>query len=139
MSPKVLVIPCSGIGKCYGSVAREGAYRVVEDLSPDKTRLMPLSLVVLGGDDIRSQLSISEAVTIDGCKLGCAAQVVSASGGTVAHAVVVLDVHRRHRELKPAGIDELNDQGHRLAQYLADEVKELVDTMVRENGRAASS
>jgi uncharacterized metal-binding protein len=139
MNPKVLIIPCSGIGKCYGSVAREGAFMVVEDLCPEKTALMPLSLLVLGEEDTRSQLSAAKSITIDGCKLACAAKVVAESGGTVASGVMVLDVHRRHRELKPAGIAELDDQGQKLAQYLAKEVNELVVNMTREKGDAAAS
>ena len=139
MTSKVLIIPCSGIGKCYGSVAREGAFMVVEDLCPDITQLMPLSLLVLGEEDTRSQLAAANAITIDGCKLACAAKVVSESGGTVAHGVMVLDVHRRHRELKPAGIAELNDQGQKLARYLADEVNDMVNSMTREKDDAAAS
>jgi len=37
---KVVIVPCSGIGKSYGSVAREGAYVVTEDLRPDTTQLV---------------------------------------------------------------------------------------------------
>lgn len=139
MTSKVLIIPCSGIGKCYGSVAREGAFMVVEDLCPDKTQLMPLSLLVLGEDDTLGQLSAAKSITIDGCKLACAAKVVSESGGTVAHRVMVLDVHRRHRELKPAGIAELDEHGLKLAQFLAEEVNELAAAMTRENNDAAAS
>ena len=139
MNSTVLIIPCSGIGKCYGSVAREGAFMVVEDLCPEKAQLMPLSLLVLGEEDVRRQLSSNPAITIDGCKLACAAKVVAESGGTVAHGVMVLDVHRRHRDLKPAGIAELNDQGRKLAQYLAGEVHELVNTVAKEGNNAAAS
>ena len=139
MNSKVLIIPCSGIGKCYGSVAREGAFMVVEDLCPAKTELMPLSLLVLGEDETRHRLSTAKSITIDGCKLACAAKVVSESGGTVAHPVMVLDVHRRHRELKPTGIAELDEQGLKLAQFLAAEVHERVEAMTRENDDAAAS
>jgi len=139
MNSKLLIIPCSGIGKCYGSVARESAFMVVEDLCPEKAQLMPLSLLVLGEEDVRRQLSSNPAITIDGCKLACAAKVVSESGGTVAHDVMVLDVHRRHRDLRPAGIAELNDQGQKLAQYLAGEVHKLVNTVAREGNNAAAS
>ena len=31
---KIVIVPCSGIGKTYGSVSREAAYTVVEDLRP---------------------------------------------------------------------------------------------------------
>ena len=35
---KVVIVPCSGIGKSYGTVTREAAYDVVEDLRPDETQ-----------------------------------------------------------------------------------------------------
>jgi uncharacterized metal-binding protein len=136
MTQKVLIVPCSGIGKSYGSVAREGAYVVTEDLCAEKTRLMPLSLLVLGEDDVRAEMSAAAAVTIDGCKLACAAKVVAASGGTVARGLEVLDVYRRHRKLKPSGIAELDDNGHKLAQALALEVKEIVDNLTGEVSHA---
>ncbi len=126
---KVPVVPCSGIGKSYGTVAREGAYAVTEDLCPEKTRLVPLALLVLGDEGARSALAETEAITIDGCKLACAAKVVAESGGTVAHKLQVFDVFRRHRDLKPSGIAELDENGKKLARVLADEIKELVEGM----------
>ncbi len=126
---KVPIIPCSGIGKSYGTVAREGAYEVTEDLCPGKTRLVPLALLVLGDEGARSALTGTEAITIDGCKLACAAKVVAESGGSIAHKLQVLDVFRRHRNLKPAGIAELDENGRKLASILAGEIKELVERM----------
>jgi uncharacterized metal-binding protein len=126
---KVPIIPCSGIGKSYGTVAREGAYAVTEDLCSEKTQLVPLALLVLGDEEARSALAGTEAITIDGCKLACAAKVVEESGGKVAHKLQVLDVFRRHRDLKPSGIAELSENGKKLASVLADEVKELVEGM----------
>jgi uncharacterized metal-binding protein len=132
MTCKALIIPCSGIGKTYGSVAREGAYIVTEDLRPKSTQLVPLALVVLGDEEVQQSLAGSPAIAIDGCKLACAAKVVAGTGGTVAHAIQVLDVYRRHRDLKPAGIAELNEAGQELAKALADEVSGLVDGIAAE-------
>jgi len=67
------------------------------------------------------------AVTIDGCKQMCAAKMVKQSGGTVTREVAVLDVFRRHKDLKPEGIAELNEAGRRLARVLAEEVAESLD------------
>lgn len=136
MKGKVAIVPCSGIGKSYGSVAREGAYTVAEDLCPETTRLLPLALLVLGDDEARSMLAETEAITIDGCKLACAAKVLSESGGTVAHQLQVLDVFRRHRDLKPSGIAELDENGKKLARILAEEIRELVEGMKGETKRA---
>jgi uncharacterized metal-binding protein len=130
--PKVTIVPCSGIGKSYGTVAREGAYGVTEDLRPDETQLVPLSLLVLGDEDAQASVAGSPVITIDGCKLGCAAKVVAESGGEVAHNLAVLDVYRRHRDLKPAGIAKLNEAGKELADALAKEVAEHVDTLREE-------
>jgi uncharacterized metal-binding protein len=129
---RVLIVPCSGIGKSYGTVARESAHILTEDLCPDATRLLPLSLIVLGEADVRRTLAESEAVAIDGCKLACAAKVVTASGGKVSHAIQVLDVYRSHRHLKPSGIAELNENGQKLAAVLAAEVAELLENTTGE-------
>ncbi len=138
MTEKIFIVPCSGIGKSYGTVAREGAYEVTEDLCPGKTRLLPLALLVLGEDETRAALSGARTITIDGCKLACAAKVVAASGGNVAHSLQVLDTFRRHRGLKPAGISELDENGKKLARALAEEVNGLVDAMTEEVTRVGT-
>ena len=124
---KVIIVPCSGIGKSYGSVSREAAYDVTEDLRPGQTQLVPLALLVLGDEESRAVVAACLAVTIDGCKLACAAKMVQQSGGTVAHEIAVLDVYRQHKDLKPQGIAELNEGGQKLARVLAEEVTTLVD------------
>ena len=136
MTHKTLIVPCSGIGKTYGSVAREAAYIVTEDLCPQTAKLVPLALIVLGDEEVKQTLAASPAIAIDGCKLSCAAKVIAESGGTVAHALQVLDVYRRHRELKPAGIAELNKAGKELAKVLAEEVSSLVDRIEAEESNA---
>ncbi len=127
MKGKVAIVPCSGIGKSYGSVAREAAFEVTEELCPAKTRLLPLALLVLGEEETRAALEGTKAITIDGCKLACAAKVVAESGGTVAHQIQVLDVFRRHRDLKPSGIAELDKNGKSLARVLAEEIQGLIE------------
>ena len=93
-------------------------------------------LLVLGEDETRNVLSGAKAITIDGCKLACAAKVVAESGGMVAHGLQVLDVYRRHRDLKPSGIAELDENGHKLAQALAEEVKGLVENLTEAGSHA---
>ena len=127
---RVLVVPCSGIGKTYGTVSREAAYEVVEDSRPGATNLVALSLLVLGDEDARAAVRAHPAVTIDGCKLGCAAKMVQESGGQVARGIAVLDVYRRNRELKPQGIAELNEGGILLAHAVAEEITAVVDDVL---------
>jgi uncharacterized metal-binding protein len=128
---EVVVVPCSGIGKPYGSVSREAAYEICEDLRPGDTRLVALAKLVLGDPDARERVRASPAITIDGCKLMCASKLVQLSGGTVAREVAVLDVYRRHKELKPEGLAVLNERGLQLARVLARELVGDVDELVQ--------
>ena len=125
----VVIVPCSGIGKPYGTVSREAAYDVVDDLRPGQTQLVALSMLVMGDAAARAAVMACPAVTIDGCKLACATKMVRESGGTVAREFAVLDVYRRHKDLKPHGIAQLNDSGMKLARALAEEVSAVVDEL----------
>jgi uncharacterized metal-binding protein len=129
---KVVIVPCSGIGKTYGTVSREAAYDISEDLRPDDTQLVALSKLVLGDESARSSISGNPAITIDGCKLACASKMVKESGGKVVQEIAVLDVYRRHKDFKPQGIAELNEGGRLLALALAEEIAVTIDALVSE-------
>ncbi len=128
-SQEVVIVPCSGIGKTYGTVSREAAYELVEALRPETTQLVALSLLVLGDEAARAAVADNPAITIDGCKLACATRMVEQSGGAIARAFAVLEVYRRHRQLKPAGIATLNEGGQQLARVLATEAAAVVDAL----------
>jgi uncharacterized metal-binding protein len=133
---RIVIVPCSGIGKTYGTVSREAAYEVTEDVRPDDTQLVALSLLVLGDEDARAAVAACPAVTIDGCKLACATKMVKESGGTVAREYAVLDVYRRYKQFKPQGIAELNEGGHQLAHALALEIGAAVDETLGQDAPA---
>jgi uncharacterized metal-binding protein len=126
---KVLIVPCSGIGKSYGTVSRVAAYQVTEDDRPESTQLIPLALLVLGDEESRAALAEYPAITLDGCKLACATKMVQECSGQVAKDFAVLDVFRRYRDLKPQGISQLNEGGEKLAIALAKEVDVAVDQL----------
>lgn len=131
---RVIVVPCSGIGKTYGSVSREAAYQVIEELRPENSQLVALSMLVMGDEMTREAVAGSPAIAIDGCKLACASKMVRESGGTVAQEFAVLDVYRRYRQFKPRGIAELNEGGQQLAQALAEEVATSIDDLLAGKG-----
>jgi uncharacterized metal-binding protein len=131
---KVAIVPCSGIGKTYGTVSREAAYTVVEELRPENTQLVALSMLVLGDEEAQAKIVNQLAVTIDGCKLGCAAKMVEECGGEIAEKYAVLDVYRRYKQFKPQGIANLNEGGQNLARALAEEIAALVDGLSEEEG-----
>ncbi|MFN2125255.1 MAG: putative zinc-binding protein [Candidatus Promineifilaceae bacterium] len=129
---KVIIIPCSGIGKTYGTVSREAAYEVIEELRPLNTQLVPLSKLVLGDEAARTAVTGKQVITIDGCSLSCATKMVEESDGRVNCQFAVLDAYRRHRQMKPRGISELNEGGLQLAHALAVEVAAAIDELQEE-------
>ena len=127
--PKVVIVPCSGIGKTYGTVSREAAYVVTEELRPAETQIAALSMLVMGDEGARLTVSENPDITIDGCKLACATKMVQESGGSIAQDFAVLEVYRRYKQFKPQGIAELNEGGEQLAHALAAEIAQIVDQL----------
>jgi uncharacterized metal-binding protein len=126
---KVVIVPCSGVGKAQGTVSREAAYDLVEELRPEAAELVGLPLLVLGDERARARVACRSAITIDGCKLMCAAKMVRESGGTVAVEATVMDAYRRHKDLKAQGIAQLNEAGLKLARVIAEELATEVDAL----------
>jgi uncharacterized metal-binding protein len=131
-SAKIPVAACSGIGKALGAAAREAAYVLTEDLRPGKTRIVALSLLVLGDNEARRDVTGRPAIAIDGCKLECAASGLRAAGAAEIKKIAVFDVIRRHRGLKPEGVSALNEDGLRLARAAAEEGAKIVDELAAE-------
>lgn len=132
---KFAIVPCSGIGKPYGTVSRVAAYQVTEDERPEQTRLFPLALLVMGDEEYGKFIAESPAITIDGCPQCCATKMVQQSGGRIIRECSVLGASRSHRDLKPQGIAELNEDGEKLAALLAQEIAAVIDACTSsENG-----
>jgi uncharacterized metal-binding protein len=131
----VVIVPCSGIGKSLGTVSRETAYELCENLRPHDTQLVALSKLVLGDEQARQKVRTNAAVTIDGCKQMCAAKLVKHNGGTVAREIAVFEEFRHHKDLRPEGIAELNAEGMQLSRVLAEEIAEQIGPILLARSR----
>ncbi len=126
---RVLIIPCSGIGKAYGSVGREAMYALLEDLRPGQTDTVCLSLLTLGDPEAQARVRNHPTLTIDGCPKACAKVNVEAAGGIPAGVYRVFDVYRAHKELKVRSVSELGESGRTMARILAEEIATKVDEL----------
>ncbi len=129
-SKPVIVIPCSGIGKAYGSVGREAMYQVVEELRPGCTDTVCLSLLTLGDAEAQAKVREHPTITIDGCPKACARVNVQAAGGRPAAEYRVFDVFRAHKELKVRSVSDLGKNGQEMARILAEEIAAQVDRLI---------
>jgi uncharacterized metal-binding protein len=126
---RVMIVPCSGIGKAYGSVGRDAMYQVVEEMRPDATDTVCLSLLTRGDSDAQASVRELPTITINGCPKACAKLNVEAAGGEPAAEYRVFDVYRAHKELKVRSVSELGDAGREMARILAEEIAAKVDEL----------
>jgi uncharacterized metal-binding protein len=129
---EVIIIPCSGIGKAFGSVGREAAYVVTQELRPGCTSTVCLSLLTLGDDETRRRVREHPTITIDGCPTACARVNVEQAGANPAATFRVFDVFRRHKELKVRRVSEIGEAGEAMARILAEEIADKVDELRRD-------
>jgi len=126
---QVVVLPCSGIGKVFGALARETAYELVERVRPGLATLTCLPLLVIKDPEAVALVTENPVITIDGCPKDCAKKSVEAVGGRVAKAYEAIKFYKEHRDLKPEGLAEVNDTGRKLAAVAAEEVAKVVDEL----------
>jgi len=128
---KVVVVPCSGIGKSLGTVGRVATYKIVERMKPKETRTVCLALLTMGDDDALKLVRENPCIAVDGCPAQCSKKNIEASMGKLVHSIIVTDVLRRNRSLKPEGVMELNDQGDKLAEIIAKDLSKKADEILR--------
>ncbi len=126
---RVMIVPCSGIGKVYGAVARETAHELVEKMRPGLATLTCLPLLVINDPEAVALVMENPVITIDGCPKDCAKKSVEAVGGQVARAYEAIKFYKEHKDLKPEGIAEVNETGRKLARVAAQEVAQEVDKL----------
>jgi uncharacterized metal-binding protein len=122
-----VLLPCSGIGKVFGALARETAYEVVERVRPGVTALTCLPLLVVEDAEALALVKENPVIAIDGCQKGCANKSLEAHGVQAARHLHAIDFYKSHRDLKPEGVAELDETGRALAALAADELGPLID------------
>ena len=128
MSKKVKVIPCSGIGKPHGLLAREMAFRVVNEICTQQAETECLAYIVTGDQEIMNRIKASKCITIDGCPKMCAAKTIAGVGGFVIEEFRVVDALKEYRGKRPGTATALNEDGWKIV----DDTAEKISARVRE-------
>lgn len=128
---KVFILPCSGIGKVFGSIGREAAYIVVNELAKDKAALECLPLIVKGKKEVLDALKSNKVIVIDGCPLRCSYNDVTEAIGKVDAQFMSTDIVKEHRDLKPEqNIIPMGENAKKLACKLAEKIVQKVDELL---------
>jgi len=131
---KVYILPCSGIGKVFGSIGREAAYIVVEELAKDKAKIECLPLIVKGKKEIIEILKANKVIVIDGCPMQCSYNDVIKAVGKVDAQFMSTDVVKECRNLKPESqIIPIGENAKKLSRILAEKIALKVNELMEEN------
>ncbi len=121
---KRVVIPCSGIGKAFGTVAREATYQLTETSHQSEFRTMCLPLLVAGDRDAIELVKNSRVYTIDGCPKKCATVCIERIGVKVAKEVMVPKVLAENPTHKPDSVRNIGSDGILLAKDIVTKILE---------------
>ena len=125
----ILIIPCSGIGKPFGTIGRDATFRVVDELRKGRAETNCLSLLVMGDEEATRQIRESTCIAVDGCPLACARKNIEIAGGEIAAYFRVMDLLRENRGLKPRQVTFLDEDGLKLSELLAEKIASKVDEL----------
>jgi len=122
MDKKVKVVPCSGIGKVYGLMAREAVLKTVHELCPEKSETMCLAYIVTGDEEVREKIEGRACITVDGCPKMCASKNVSLAGGIIVEEMKVLDTVKEHKGKKFGSPTMLDADGESVMSEIAEKI-----------------
>lgn len=126
---KVVVLPCSGIGKAYGALARETAHELAECVRPEAVALTCLPLLVINDPAAVKLVTENPVITIDGCARDCAKKSLESVGGKASETCHAINFYMAHKDLKPEGVAQLNEAGQKLAKLAAEDLAQTVDRL----------
>ncbi len=131
---KVYIIPCSGIGKVFGSIGREATYIVGNELAKGKVELECLPLIVKGKKEVIEKLKANKVIAIDGCPLKCSYNNLIEQVGNVDAQIMTTNIVKENRDFKPeSSIIPIGENTKVLSQKLAEQLaKKVVELLENE-------
>lgn len=133
MARKVILLPCSGIGKPTGEIGRQAAYAACRVRSGDASTTC-LARLVIDDPETISLIKDNFVITLDGCPDDCAKRNVERIGKTVDCAIHVADLLEQNPELQPQGILKLGDDGQKLVNLLSERIVGEIDRLTAKEG-----
>lgn len=126
MDKKVNIVPCSGIGKVFGLMAREAALETVHELCPDTSETVCLAYIVTGDEDAGEKIKGRDCITVDGCPKLCAAKNVSLAGGIIIEEIKVLDTVKEHKGKQFGSPTQLSADGEAVVHEIAVKIEKII-------------
>ncbi|MEJ2248963.1 MAG: glycine cleavage system protein GcvH [Candidatus Lokiarchaeota archaeon] len=122
MKEKLCIIPCNGLDKALGIIAREVAIELNER-EENIELICPVSLNS-GNEKYNEMVKNFPIVVIDGCMTRCASKLLDFKNSQIVFRVLISDMLKKF-EIKPGNELRLNNEGKKL-------IKKIVDFIIME-------
>ena len=129
---KVLIIPCSGIGKPIGTVSRETTYEIVENLAKSKAETVCLALLTSQDKETIDKVKNNYVITLDGCARHCAKKNTEQCGKIPDKSYMILKFAAANPDKKPQGLIDIGDGGKALVDTISDTIAKDVETLLED-------
>ena len=129
---KVIVIPCSGIGKPIGTVSRETTYEVIENLAKGKAETVCLALLTSQDKETIDKVKNNYCITLDGCARHCAKKNIEQCGKIPDKSYMILKFAAANPDKKPQGLIDIGDSGKALVDTISDTVAKDVESLMKD-------
>ena len=127
---KVIVIPCSGIGKPIGTVSRETTYEVIENLAKGKAETVCLALLTSQDKETMDKVKNNYVITLDGCARHCAKKNTEQCGKIPDKSYMILKFAAANPDKKPQGLIDIGDSGKALVDTISDTVAKDAESLM---------
>jgi len=117
-----LVIPCSGIGKPYGSIGRQATFLICDRMKKGEVDTDCLAALVINDPEVVERVKQARVYTVDGCFNECARHTVESVDGKVVDTFKVWKFHQDNKDLKPRAITFLDEDGKEFSRRLAEHI-----------------
>lgn len=129
---KVIVIPCSGIGKPIGTVSRETTYKVIEDLAKGEAETVCLALLTSQDKETIEKVKNNYCITLDGCAKHCAKKNTEECGKVPDKSYMILKFAASNPDKKPQGLIDIGDGGKALVDTISDTVVKDIESLMED-------
>ncbi len=126
---KVAIVACTGMGKALGTVARQVAYKVSDELQPEKTVLICIPSMAANVGEYRNQVKNYPSIILDGCVERCATKIISNNNGMIKGRFFLPQLVKKYG-LKPGPRTNIGPEGDELVTKIAEEVAAQIDKLL---------
>jgi uncharacterized metal-binding protein len=126
---KVAIVACTGMGKALGTVARQVAYKVMDELRPEETVLICIPSMAANVGEYRNQVENYPSIILDGCVERCATKIISNNNGIIKGRFFLPQLVKKYG-LKPGSRTNIGPEGDELVTKIAQEVAAQVDKLL---------